>query len=102
MAGLVAELRRLTSHVEDLHFLDLPGRLASLMLRLAQETRPGETRDVRLDWRYTQAELGAMIGGTRQTVNRLLADLTAQDLIRQDGEALVIPDLARLAGAAER
>jgi CRP/FNR family transcriptional regulator, cyclic AMP receptor protein len=102
MAGLVAELRRLTSHVEDLHFLDLPGRLASLMLRLAQETRPGETHDVRLDWRYTQAELGAMIGGTRQTVNRLLADLTAQDLIRQDGESLVIPDLARLAAAAER
>jgi CRP/FNR family cyclic AMP-dependent transcriptional regulator len=102
MAGLVAELRRLTSHVEDLHFLDLPGRLASLMLRLAQETKSGETRDVRLEWRYTQAELGAMIGGTRQTVNRLLADLTAQDLIRQDGETLVIPDLARLAVAAER
>ena len=102
MAGLVAELRRLTSHVEDLHFLDLPGRLASLMVRLAQETQPGATREVRLAWQYTQAELGAMIGGTRQTVNRLLADLTAQDLIHQDGETLIIPDLARLAAAAER
>ena len=28
-AGLVAELRRLTGHVEELHFLDLPGRLAA-------------------------------------------------------------------------
>ena len=102
MAGLVAELRRLTSHVEDLHFLDLPGRLANLMVRLATETRPGETADVRLEWRYTQAELGAMIGGTRQTVNRLLGDLATQGLVHLEGETLVIPDLAKLSGAAER
>lgn len=102
IAGLVAELRRLTSHVEDLHFLDLPGRLASLIVKLAGETRPGETRDVHLEWRYTQSELGAMIGGTRQSVNRLLADLVAQGLISLDGETLVIPDLDGLARAAGR
>jgi CRP/FNR family transcriptional regulator, cyclic AMP receptor protein len=102
IAGLVAELRRLTNHVEDLHFLDLPGRLATRIVRIARESHPGETRDIRLEWRYTQSELGAMIGGTRQTVNRLLADFTAQDLIRIDGEELVIPDLDRLARATER
>lgn len=102
MAGLVAELRRLTNHVEDLHFLDLPGRLANRIVRLARETRPGETAEIRLEWRYTQSELGAMIGGTRQTVNRLLADLTAQGLVRIDGDALVIPDLDALTRAAER
>jgi CRP/FNR family transcriptional regulator, cyclic AMP receptor protein len=102
IAGLVAELRRLTNHVEDLHFLDLPGRLATRIVRIARETHPGETRDIRLEWRYTQSELGAMIGGTRQTVNRLLADLSAQDLIRIDGDELVIPDLDRLARATER
>jgi len=102
IAGLVAELRRLTSHVEDLHFLDLPGRLASRIVRVAREARPGETRDVTIDWHYTQSELGAMIGGTRQTVNRLLADLVAQGLIHIDGEALVIPDLDRLARVSER
>ncbi len=36
-AGLAAELRRLTGHVEELHFLDLPGRLASRLVRLARE-----------------------------------------------------------------
>ena len=41
IAGLVAELRRLTSHVEDLHFLDLPGRLAAQIVRVARERRPG-------------------------------------------------------------
>ena len=102
IAGLVAELRRLTNHVEDLHFLDLPGRLANRIVRVARETKPGETADVRLEWRYTQSELGAMIGGTRQTVNRLLADLTAQGLLRIEGEELVIPDLDALARSADR
>ena len=102
IAGLVAELRRLTNHVEDLHFLDLPGRLANRIVRLARETRPGQTRDVLLEWHYTQSELGAMIGGTRQTVNRLLADLTGQGIVRIEGDALVIPDLDALARSADR
>src|SRR5436190_6709222 len=35
LASLATEIRRLTGHVEDLHFLDLPGRIASRILRLA-------------------------------------------------------------------
>jgi CRP-like cAMP-binding protein len=101
-AGLVTELRRLTGHVEELHFLDLPGRLASRIVRLASESQPGVTTDIRLDWPFTQSDLAAMIGGTRQTVNRLLADMTAQDLVRLERDALIIPDLDRLARTAER
>ncbi len=101
-AGLVTELRRLTGHVEELHFLDLPGRLASRIVRLAREAQPGVSKDIRLDWPFTQSDLAAMIGGTRQTVNRLLADMTAQDLVRLERDALIIPDLDRLARAAER
>ena len=101
-AGLVTELRRLTGHVQELHFLDLPGRLASRIVRLARESRPGEATDIRLDWPFTQSDLAAMIGGTRQTVNRLLSDMTAQGLVRVERDALIIPDLARLERAAER
>ena len=43
-----------------------------------------------------------MIGGTRQSVNRLLADLTDQGLVRLERDTLVIPDLDRLARTAER
>ncbi len=101
-SGLVTELRRLTGHVEELHFLDLPGRLASRIVRLARESQPDATTNVRLDWPFTQSDLAAMIGGTRQTVNRLLAEMTAQDLVRLERDALIIPDLDRLARAAER
>src|SRR5918998_6640214 len=40
LAGLTRELRRLTGHVEELHFLDLAGRLAMRVTRLATEAQP--------------------------------------------------------------
>lgn len=101
-AGLVAELRRLTGHVEELHFLDLPGRLARRLVRLAREHDPDATGEARFPWPYTQSDLAGMIGGTRQTVNRLLNDLADRGLVRFEKESLVIPDLERLEQAAER
>ena len=102
LAGLAAELRRLTNHVEELYFLDLPGRLARLIVRLAREVDPTPTGSVTLDWSFSQSELAGMIGGTRQTVNRLLGDFTAQGLIRIEHNALIVPDLDRLERAAAR
>lgn len=101
-AGLVAELRRLTGHVEELHFLDLPGRLARRLVRLAREADPDASGEARLAWPYTQSDLAAMIGGTRQTVNRLLNDLTTRGLIRFEKDVVVITDLERLERDAER
>lgn len=101
-AGLVAELRRLTGHVEELHFLDLPGRLASRLVRMAREADPDASGQVRLAWPYTQSDLAAMIGGTRQTVNRLLNDLTTRGLLRIEKDVVVITDLERLERDAER
>ena len=43
-----------------------------------------------------------MVGGTRQSVNRLLVDMSARGLIRMEGDSLVIPDVNRLATNAER
>ncbi len=106
--SLAGELRRLTGHVEELHFLDLAGRLASRLVRLAQESDPPPHRtaegltEATLDWPFTQSELAAMIGGTRQSVNRLLAELVDRDLVHVDRETLVIPDLDRLEQDAAR
>ncbi len=101
-AGLVGELRRLTYHVGELHFLNLPGRLARRIVRMAREADPDAHGEIRLSWPFSQSELAGMIGGTRQTVNRLLSDFTAEGLIRIEKETLVVPDLARLERAAER
>jgi CRP/FNR family cyclic AMP-dependent transcriptional regulator len=103
LAALAAEIRRLTAQVEDLHFLDLPGRLARHLLReIAGDDERPTPGEARLPWPYTQGELASMIGGSRQSVNRLLADFVEQGLLRFDGDELVVPDPRRLAAAAHR
>lgn len=102
LASLAAEIRRITGHVEDLHFLDLPGRLASRILRLAATQERDGSNVVRIPWPYTQSELAGMIGGSRQSVNRLLADLADDGLVRLERDTLVVSDLERLAGTVDR
>jgi CRP/FNR family cyclic AMP-dependent transcriptional regulator len=102
LASLATEIRRLTGHVEDLHFLDLPGRLSSRILRLSAGCEPEADGTVRLPWPYTQSELAGMIGGSRQSVNRLLADLSDEGLVRIERDVLVVTDRERLARTVER
>jgi CRP/FNR family cyclic AMP-dependent transcriptional regulator len=100
VASLARHLRRLTGHVEALHFLDLRERLALRIAELATaETAargtslPGEAR---LDRHYTQSELAGMVGGSRESVNRILAEFVTRGLIRIERDALVVPDVGRL------
>jgi CRP/FNR family transcriptional regulator, cyclic AMP receptor protein len=96
LAGIAAELRRLTGHVEELHFLDLAGRLAMRLARLGRDRARDATGSVELDWPYTQSDLAAMIGATRQSVNKLLSTLVDDGLVRIERETLIISDLERL------
>jgi CRP-like cAMP-binding protein len=104
LATLAAEVRRLTHHVEELHFLDITGRLASRLARMANE--PGATAEadgsIRLAGPLTQGDLAAMIGCTRQSVNKLLGMFTDDGLIRLDRDRIVVRDLDRLLRAAHR
>ena len=109
-ASLTGEIRRLTGQIADLHFLDLPGRLARHLLRMggvepdsdALIRAGGPPEPIRLAWPYTQSELAGMIGGSRQSVNRMLSDFVDEDLLRFEGNELVIPDPGRLARAVSR
>jgi CRP/FNR family transcriptional regulator, cyclic AMP receptor protein len=102
LASLAREIRSITAHVQDLHFLDLPGRLVQRILREAAGATRASDGSVRLPWPYTQSELAGMIGGSRQSVNRLLADLVAEGLIDLQRDALVIPDTAALERSIRR
>jgi len=102
LASLSREIRSITAHVQDLHFLDLPGRLARRLLREADGRTPGTDGSVELPWPYTQSELAGMIGGSRQSVNRLLADLVDEGLVVLGRDALVIPDPAALERSIQR
>jgi CRP-like cAMP-binding protein len=102
LVSLAEVVRRLTGHVEELHFVDLPGRLAKRIARLGREqSTPGNGR-VELAWPYTQSDLAAMVGGTRQSVNRLLSELVDEGLLTLDRDTLIIHDLAALERRGDR
>ena len=98
LASLAGELRRLTIHVEELHFLDMTGRLAARLVRLAAEAGPPARIDdgtIRLRATLTQAELASMVGCTRQSVNKLLGQFADDGLVRLDREGIAGPRPAR-------
>jgi CRP-like cAMP-binding protein len=104
MATLATEVRRLTHHVEELHFLDITGRLASRLARLAGETGATRLSDgtIRLAGPLTQGDLAAMIGCTRQSVNKLLGMFTDDGLIRLERDRILVLDLDGLLRTAHR
>src|SRR5262249_10947893 len=65
---LCARLRQTTEHVEDLVFLDMPTRLAKLLLRLTDQT--GGALPHKLS--VTQREISQMIGTSRESINKQL------------------------------
>jgi CRP/FNR family transcriptional regulator, cyclic AMP receptor protein len=102
LQAVAGELRRLTGHVEELHFLDLAGRLSMRLVRLARGSDATAQGRVELNWPFTQSDLASMIGGTRQSVNKLLSGLVDEGLLEIDRETLVINDLAALEARSAR
>ena len=77
-------------------FSDVPGRLAKALLDLS--SRFGEpTEDwLRVAHDLTQEELAQLVGASRETVNKALADFTGRGWVRREGRAVVLLDMARL------
>ena len=66
LVSLGALVRRLTETTGDLVFLDLGGRLAKALLRLAGDQQV-------IDLGLTQSDIAAMVGASRPAVNKALA-----------------------------
>jgi len=96
LGGIAHRIRRLTDQLAEVHFLDLAGRLALQLTRLAEEAAPGRTTDIELGRNLTQSDLAAMVGGTRQRVNQILGDFDDEGLISNDAGRLVVRDLEKL------
>ena len=100
LGGIAHRIRRLTDQLAEVHFLDLTGRLALQVTRLAEEAAPGQEKDIALRPTLTQSDLAAMIGGTRQRVNQILGDFADEGLIKVESGRMVVCDLERLRGRA--
>lgn len=92
LGGLV---RILTEQAGDLVFLDLSGRVAKLLMRLA-EAHGSDVQPPTIDIQLSQSDLAAMVGATRPAVNRVLQGMAARGLIAVNGQAIALLDLQAL------
>jgi len=89
LALLATRIRRSTGHIEDLVFLDLPGRVAKLLI---DQSELFGTNVVSL----TQEDLASFVGATRVAVNRVLVDLERRGSLKLGRGQIEITDAALL------
>ena len=97
---LARRLRRTNDALADLIFTDVPGRVAKNLLQMAGKfgTRDGGVLRVTHD--LTQEELAQLVGASRETVNKALADFASRGWLRLEPRSVVIMDIERLSRRA--
>jgi CRP/FNR family transcriptional regulator, cyclic AMP receptor protein len=94
---LSRRLRRVDEKVGSLVLLDVNGRVAQLLLDLADEAG-GE----RITRRLTHHTIAQMIGSSRETVSRTMRELVEKGYIEVSRREIVIRDRAALEASAGR
>jgi CRP/FNR family transcriptional regulator, cyclic AMP receptor protein len=97
---LARRLRRTNNMLADLIFTDVPGRVAKQLLQLAQKFGSMDSGHLRVTHDLTQEELAQLVGASRETVNKALADFASRGWLRLEGKGVVILDRDRLARRA--
>jgi CRP/FNR family cyclic AMP-dependent transcriptional regulator len=100
MRSLGRLIRRLTEQNADHVFLDLPGRVAKTLVRLA-----GDSQAPMITIELNQSQLAEMAGGSRQSVNQAIGSSATRGWLRTEGRRIVVTDVAALrrrAGMADR
>ena len=93
---LSRRLRRTNEALADLVFTDVPGRVAKALLDLSQRFGQPVADGVRVSHGLTQEELAQLVGASRETVNKALADFASRGWIRREGRAVTLLDVERL------
>ena len=84
---LCARLRTTSDQVEQVILQNLPGRLASALLRLTEKHKAAQGgRTIAI----TQQEISEMVGMTRESINKQLRAWAARDWVRLEHGAIVV------------
>lgn len=96
LATLSSRIRHLNSQISDIFFLDLPGRLASTILYLADQHGVAVEDGTRIDLSLTQTDLAEMTGATRVSINKALGRFRRAGWVTVEGRYFTIVDRAAL------
>jgi CRP/FNR family cyclic AMP-dependent transcriptional regulator len=84
--GLARRLRHLTENVRSLALMDVYGRVARLLIEMAEDI---EGKKV-IPQRMTQREIASMVGASREMVSRILRDLSIGGYITIQNKLITI------------
>ena len=86
IAKLIHRARSLTASVKSLALMDVYGRVARLLLELAEESGG----KLAIPQRLTQQEIASRIGASREMVSRILKDLSTGGYLTQSRTGIVL------------
>jgi CRP-like cAMP-binding protein len=96
LGQLASRLRRTNDVVADLVFSDVPGRVAKALLDLASRFGRQSDDGVHVHHDLTQEELAQLVGASRETVNKALADFANRGWLRLEPRSVVLVDVERI------
>jgi CRP/FNR family transcriptional regulator len=96
LQALAQRLRRINEVKADLVFTDVPGRVAKALLDLAERFGSQTPGGIQVHHDLTQEELAQLVGASRETVNKALADFAARGWLQLAAKSVLITDVDRL------
>ncbi|WP_338155598.1 Crp/Fnr family transcriptional regulator [Arsenicicoccus piscis] len=96
LTAIARRLRRTNELLADMVFTDVPGRVAKALVDLAQRFGRPADEGILVAHGLTQEELAQLVGASRETVNKSLADFATRGWIRVENRAVVLLDIERL------
>ena len=96
LTRLSQRLRRTNEAVGDLVFSDVPGRVAKARIDLGDRFGKTTAEGLLVSHDLTQEELAQLVGASRETVNKALADFAGRGWLKLDGRSVLITDEERL------
>jgi CRP/FNR family cyclic AMP-dependent transcriptional regulator len=96
LQALAQRLRRINEVKADLVFTDVPGRVAKALLDLADRFGVLTPDGIQVNHDLTQEELAQLVGASRETVNKALADFAARGWIQLAAKSVLVTDADRL------
>jgi CRP/FNR family cyclic AMP-dependent transcriptional regulator len=96
LTRLSQRLRRTNEAVGDLVFSDVPGRVAKALIDLGDRFGKTTPEGLLVNHDLTQEELAQLVGASRETVNKALADFAGRGWLKLDGRSVLIADIDRL------
>ena len=96
LGRLAQRLRRSNEVLADLVFSDVPGRVAKAIMDLGERFGVKKADGLYVNHDLTQEELAQLVGASRETVNKALADFAGRGWVRLEPRSVVVLDIERL------